>query len=130
MMRTRGIRLVAFKLQNQFAPLQSSPRILYTAQAQEVGIYQQYSTTGYGDGEGDPHGQDPTAQGVNRRTREIEHPGPSQHKKSNSEPSGQAKDSPRKQSHIQDQLKEQEGSEASKAKSGKQKGSDEQRRAE
>ncbi|KAJ5295246.1 hypothetical protein PENANT_c001G00265 [Penicillium antarcticum] len=38
-----------------------------------------YSTGGYGDsdGKGDPEGKNPTAQGVNRRTREMEHPGPS-----------------------------------------------------
>jgi hypothetical protein len=38
-----------------------------------------YSTGGYGDsdGNGDPLGKNPASQGVNRRTREIEHPGPS-----------------------------------------------------
>ncbi|KAJ5770713.1 uncharacterized protein N7511_002764 [Penicillium nucicola] len=38
-----------------------------------------YSTGGYGDqgGSGDPEGKNPASLGVNRRTREIEHPGPS-----------------------------------------------------
>lgn len=35
-----------------------------------------YSTGGYGDPEGDPHGENPASQGVNRRSRELEHPGP------------------------------------------------------
>lgn len=35
-----------------------------------------YSTQGYGDPEGDPHGENPASQGVNRRSRELEHPGP------------------------------------------------------
>ncbi|KAJ5881016.1 uncharacterized protein N7473_012069 [Penicillium subrubescens] len=43
-----------------------------------------YSTQGYGDGKGDPAGENPTEQGVSQRTRELEHPGPEQSKKKSS----------------------------------------------
>ena len=33
------------------------------------------STGGYGDGAGDPRGENPMAQGVSSVTRELEHPG-------------------------------------------------------
>jgi hypothetical protein len=48
-----------------------------------------YSAQGYGDGKGDPAGENPTEQGVSRRTREIEHPGPEQSKKKTSDSSQQ-----------------------------------------
>ncbi|KAF3384672.1 hypothetical protein F1880_002415 [Penicillium rolfsii] len=48
-----------------------------------------YSTQGYGDGKGDPAGENPTEQGVSQRTRELEHPGPEQFKKKSSSESSQ-----------------------------------------
>jgi hypothetical protein len=48
-----------------------------------------YSTQGYGDGKGDPAGENPTEQGVSQRTRELEHPGPEQSKKKSSSDSSQ-----------------------------------------
>jgi hypothetical protein len=53
-----------------------------------------YSTQGYGDGKGDPAGEDPVKQGVSQRTRELEHPGPEQAKKKSSTNSDQQQGSP------------------------------------
>lgn len=70
----------------------------------------QYSTTGYGDMEGDPY----EAQGVNRRTRELEHPGPSQQHNADLESSNGSNTLLKHPSHIQSQLNRQEASEAAK----------------
>jgi len=70
-----------------------------------------YSTTGYGDGEGDPKGQDPVAQGVNRRSRELEHPGPSQHNESsNSQSSSHSKTPSEPQKQDQEKKEDTTGS--------------------
>ncbi|KAJ5489153.1 hypothetical protein N7539_004043 [Penicillium diatomitis] len=47
-----------------------------------------YSSQGYGDGKGDPAAENPAEQGVSRRSRELEHPGPEQHVKKPSSGNG------------------------------------------
>lgn len=66
-----------------------------------------YSTTGYGDGEGDPRGQDPNAQGVNQRSRELEHPGPPQHGKTSNSHSSNKSNSSKPESQNQRQEKKE-----------------------
>ncbi|KAJ5580626.1 hypothetical protein VI817_009702 [Penicillium citrinum] len=80
MFNHRGIYRAAVKCQ----PYRS---LLQTHQAQNIPHIQsisslrKYSTQGYGDDKGDPHAEDPQAQGVSQRSRELEHPGPSQYRK-------------------------------------------------
>ncbi|KAJ5682028.1 uncharacterized protein N7477_001968 [Penicillium maclennaniae] len=74
-----------------------------------------YSTTGYGDGEGDPRGQDPTSQGVNQRSRELEHPGPEQVKQKDSSQSNQSEH----EAQGKTQEKKERADESAKANSQK-----------
>jgi hypothetical protein len=77
MQSLRGIRLLSRR------PLAQSLRLKPDAhRLRPAYIHPRYSSTGYGDDSADSHGKDPLAQGVSPRTRELEHPGPSQHKSS------------------------------------------------
>lgn len=70
-----GIRLLSCR------PITQSLRLKPDVhQLRPAYIHPRYSSTGYGDDSADSHGKDPLAQGVSPRTRELEHPGPSQHK--------------------------------------------------
>lgn len=92
MFNHRGICLRALKTQpSRSLSVRSCRARLDTLRSNPATTRLSYSTTGYGDGEGDPRGQDPNAQGVNKRSRELEHPGPEQQKNKGSKQSNPSK---------------------------------------
>lgn len=84
MFNPRGVCRAAIKSQ-PYRSLFQANHIQKTYQIHPIASLRNYSTQGYGDDKGDPHAEDPQAQGVSERSRELEHPGPPQHKKKSSD---------------------------------------------